>query len=240
MINKTIWILWFQGWDTAPEIYKQCRNSWIKNNPTWNVVSLDENNIDTYINVNKYLDLDKKQITLTKRSNFIRLNLLLTYGGIWVDASTYCYTPLDDWLPTNQGFFAFNKPAGDRPLSNWLIYAEKDNLILLALSYNYFKWWSKHDSSDDYFLFHHVFRQMLKNNKQVKKSWSKVKKISARSPHSVMPRADLQATSQNLTKVKLAPVYKLNIKISDELIPNSILDACIKGKLHQLICNRAF
>ena len=25
---KTIWMLWYQGWENAPELVKRCRRSW--------------------------------------------------------------------------------------------------------------------------------------------------------------------------------------------------------------------
>ena len=45
-LNKTIWILWLQGWDQAPWLQQQVAESWEINNPTWNVVRLSLENLD--------------------------------------------------------------------------------------------------------------------------------------------------------------------------------------------------
>ena len=50
-ITKNIYILWFQGFDNAPDVVKQCVNSWKYHNPDWNVILLDDTNLNTYINL---------------------------------------------------------------------------------------------------------------------------------------------------------------------------------------------
>jgi len=235
VINKTIWMLWFQGWDLAPELYKRCKLSWIKNNPTWTTICLDENNLHQYVEINQYFNVNSKNITLTHRSDIIRLLVLLKYGGIWVDASTYCYTPLDDWLPVGNGFFAFKKPAKSRPLSSWLIYAEKDNLILLTFSYYYLSWWQVHDHTDEYFIFHNMFRNILNNNDKFKLLWSDIQYLSADGPHSLMLLATLPPTKNNLDRIQKSPVYKFNIKICNTILPGSILDFGSLGMINDML-----
>lgn len=168
-------------------MYQRCRQSWIERNPDWTVISLDSGNLSKYINISQYVDVDKKIMTLTKRSNIARLMLLKQYGGLWVDASIYCYQSLDDWLPTEKGFFAFDKPGPGRPLSNWLIYAERDNYLLNTPASHYFNWWRDNDNdlNHNYFIFHHLFDELLKTNKHFNELWLEIPKISAIPPHSV-------------------------------------------------------
>ena len=83
-------------------------------------------------------DLAGKAITYAAKSDFVRICILKKYGGLWVDATTYCTIPLDDWLEKyiQSGFFSFNletRPKGqpDRLLSSYFLYGER---LLIRLS----------------------------------------------------------------------------------------------------------
>lgn len=132
LIPRKIWLLWYQGRLEAPFLVKGCIDSWVKENPDWEVIVLDKHNIGRYISLD--LQHDKLvNLSLTTQSDLIRLNLLSEYGGIWADATTFCMRPLDDWIydSTASGFFAFNNPGPDRMLSTWFLACEKECPIII-------------------------------------------------------------------------------------------------------------
>ena len=47
---KNIFICWFQGFDNAPEIVKNCLKSWYHYNPDWNIIEIDDNSLKKYMN----------------------------------------------------------------------------------------------------------------------------------------------------------------------------------------------
>ena len=47
-INKNIYILWYQGFINAPDVVRICVYSWQINNPDYNVILLDKNNLANY------------------------------------------------------------------------------------------------------------------------------------------------------------------------------------------------
>jgi len=133
-VPKVIWILWFQGLSEAPFPVQQCVDSWKRENPTWEVVLLNNENLDDYVTLD--LPEDKfSRLSLPKQSNLIRLQVLLKYGGVWADATTFCMKPLDDWLDecTTSGFFAFCNPGRDRVMANWFLAAEEGGPIILKM-----------------------------------------------------------------------------------------------------------
>lgn len=135
IIPRKIWILWLQGLSEAPFIVRMCVESWIKENPNWEVVILDKDKLGEYI----VLDLPEEKyasLPFSKQSNLIRLQLLSKYGGVWVDSTTLCMKPLDDWIDefSQSGFFAFEKPGRDRMLSNWFLASEKGCPLILKLT----------------------------------------------------------------------------------------------------------
>jgi len=97
-INKTIWLLWFQGWDNAPLLVKQARKSWELHNNNWNIIYLDNNNLKTYLGNEADFLLERDDILLATKADYIRLLLLHKYGGVWADANVFCLQPLDNWI----------------------------------------------------------------------------------------------------------------------------------------------
>lgn len=96
-MNKTIWIYWHSGYDTAPEICKACYNSWVENNPEWTVIMLCDDNMEKYIPVREWNRISR-HLTKNKQSDLIRLYLIGRYGGVYTDITNYCIAPIDHWL----------------------------------------------------------------------------------------------------------------------------------------------
>ena len=122
--NKRIWMYWHQGWDSAPELVKFCMLTWIYHNDDWSVELLSQYNLNDFITLPNYCaDHD---VALPALSDIIRIYLLEKYGGVWADATTWCSRPLSDWVNvavTPSGFFAYDKPAPDRPIASWFLVA---------------------------------------------------------------------------------------------------------------------
>jgi len=128
VIPKLIWILWYQGIDEAPDLVRRCISSWKLHNPDWKVIFLDKNSLEEYISMRDFIDINRKDITIQKVSNLIRINLLAKYGGVWADATCFCCMPLNNWLYgyVKSGFFAFRDPGRDRILSSWFLVSSQE------------------------------------------------------------------------------------------------------------------
>lgn len=144
-LNKTIWIFWLSGFADAPQLVRNCADSWKKFNPDYKIIYLDENNYREYVDLPPEIDFRRKDITVQKASVFIRLALLSRYGGVWTDATVYCCRSLDEWLPSymDNGFFAFRNPGPDRLMSSWFIAAHAGNKIVTELSHDFFSFFSR-------------------------------------------------------------------------------------------------
>ncbi len=88
---KKIRILWRQWIDKAPEIVKICIDSIRRNSCWYEVVFLDKNNLEAYVQLPKFI-IDKvhdKEISLTHLSDIIRMYLLKEYWWVWCDATMF-------------------------------------------------------------------------------------------------------------------------------------------------------
>ncbi|TMT01278.1 capsular polysaccharide synthesis family protein [Apilactobacillus kunkeei] len=89
--GKIVWVLWWQGFDNAPEIVKACVNSVI-NNYDGKVVLVNKYNVKKYTDISDdiYDKLESGYITKTHFSDIVRFNILKNYGGLWIDSTILC------------------------------------------------------------------------------------------------------------------------------------------------------
>lgn len=210
-LPRTVWIFWAQGWHNAPSQSQLCLDSWIRENPDWTIRALDDESIQSYVDLGGLLC--GKHVELAARSDILRLDLLARYGGVWVDASTYCSRALSEWLLLlmQSGFFAFAKPGPDRLLSTWLLAAEPGHHIVKTWRDLTIKYWQNVEKADFYYWAHYLFAEGCRTNSLMETLWHQTPWISADGPHQVQTRAD-EAGADDIRRSLLerpVPVHKL-------------------------------
>lgn len=196
-----VWALWWQGIDTAPEIVKACIESQKRNFPKekFEYVLLDQYNLGNYIELPECYkkNLKEKNITLTHLSDLIRTELLLKYGGIWIDATIYVTDRLND---SDLNVFFTNKKTAGTIGKNKLIsggrwtgcfmFCEKNNLLMQFMSEAFRYYWTSHKTLIEYLLIDYVIyagysivreiREMVDavpyNNQDFYKMWENINK----------------------------------------------------------------
>jgi hypothetical protein len=89
-IPNVIWTFW-DG--EEPELVKRCIGSWKKHNPEYKVIVLNKTNLKDYLSD----DIDSIPHTedfIQRFADFVRVNAVKKYGGIWMDASIICQRSL--------------------------------------------------------------------------------------------------------------------------------------------------
>lgn len=212
-LPKKIYAFWGDGvWCNAPETVINCLLQWKLLNPDYDVIVLDlfdAKQIITDIPIN----LDK--IPIQALSDILRAKILYSFGGVWVDATTFPITPLRNWLPYKlaDDFFAFQILNADRPLASWFLAANPQTKIITAWWNEVTSYWSVErrlwkdpregnpiprypletitSSSKDmkhtypYFWFHYLFLKLLNTRGDIQQSWCNRSHISAIPSHNV-------------------------------------------------------
>lgn len=217
-LSRKIWLLWLQGEAQAPDMIRTCINSWRTRNPGWDVEVIDEARLAGLIDLPDF----PAHVAPNHKANVIRLRLLARYGGVWVDATTACQRPLDEWIDTaaQTGFFAFSRPQPIRTVANWFIAAAPGQPLLEA-----WRMWSEayilsRRRARSYFWQHHTFDWMLERFPALQDQWADTPKISARGPHVVqrMIDGDLSpADTPTADQLARLPLLKLNRRKGYEL-----------------------
>ncbi|MER9301485.1 capsular polysaccharide synthesis protein [Mesorhizobium sp. M0496] len=226
-LNRIIWTCWFQGQESAPEIVKRCLKSWVEKNPGWEFRCLDAYSVEEYVNIKEYIKLNIQEITAASLSDIVRILLLHEYGGVWVDATLFCSQPLDNWLPEKlvEGFFAFARPAPDRPLSSWFLASAPGNRLVSQWCGATLRYWDGRSRADSYFWFHYLFKELCASDEEFGRSWQRVPHVSADGPHSIQTAGMYEAFREVSARVDWAStVYKLTYRVEvDKIKPDSLL-----------------
>ena len=54
---KKIFIYWGQKFNNAPKIVSKCLLSWKIRNPTWEIIELNDDNLNEYINLDEIVNI---------------------------------------------------------------------------------------------------------------------------------------------------------------------------------------
>ncbi|WP_460081851.1 capsular polysaccharide synthesis protein [Roseibium sp. LAB1] len=212
-LPKTIYIFWDTGIDIAPEICKFCAESWKLHNPNWKVIILNKDIAENILPRSAF----PPDMAVSHYSDLLRIKLLATHGGVWVDSTCLCTKPLDDWLPmvfAQTEFFAFHRPGEDREVSSWFLAASPGAIIPQVWLKNSLAFWQGRTKLPRaYFWFHYMFEYSIWTSLRFRKAWKDVPKLSATPPHRLQRTLVRNAlTVEDLEVIKYTPVHKLCYK----------------------------
>ena len=95
MIPKKIHYCWFGG-NPLPELAQKCIASWRKFCPDYEIIEWNETNYD--IKKNKYMSQAYENKRWAFVSDYARLDIIYTHGGIYLDTDVELIKPIDDLL----------------------------------------------------------------------------------------------------------------------------------------------
>lgn len=169
--SKIVWFCWLQGIDQAPPIVKACYNSLKLNLLDRQIRVIDNENWKNYIELPDYIigKWEKDQIPAALFSDLLRLELLIKYGGTWIDSTVLCTgfqdsnSKFQKYLYADLFLFQYTK-QGSIPvsISNWFITAHTNNEVLIVLKDMLYAYWKDYDCTLDYYIFHLFFSMISK------------------------------------------------------------------------------
>ena len=219
--SKIIWICWFQGIESAPEIVQCCYRQIQKLYPCYKKILITKSNLTKYINVDPLVQRKWEAGVIPDHTyaNLVRIQLLNSYGGLWVDATVLCTAERLPKYITEYPLFVYSNwkwISGDiRPISNWFISACKQHPILLAMQDCMIRYWHDKNELETYFMFH-MFYQMV-SEKYTKLSGA-IPRISNVPPHMLQfELGNMYDTRRWMELMDMAPMHKLTHKLSDDI-----------------------
>lgn len=216
-LSNKVWWCWLQGEENAPDICKANLNSLRKNLKDRDIIVITEDNYKEYIKLPGYITkkYENGLITRTHFSDILRLQLLVTHGGTWVDSSVLCtgYNKefFDKPLFVFQNFLKEDKSI---VLSNWFITSESNNPILSLTRDLVFEYWRKNNILINYYFFHIFFTIATE---KYEKEWKNVHCFSNVPPHILQFEMLEQFDNDRWEEMrKISSIHKLTQKVAKE------------------------
>lgn len=96
-VCNNIFLFWWDGFDTAPELVKACTETVYKYYPDCTIHLIDKNNYRKFTDIDNVIltDFEKGKISIQVFSDILRFNLLKNNGGIWIDSTIMFFNKMD-------------------------------------------------------------------------------------------------------------------------------------------------
>lgn len=215
--SDIVWWCWFQGEEKAPDIVKACLESVRNNMPGKKIIVITEDNMWNYVSMPDFIKEKYKKgiISRTHFSDLLRLELLITYGGLWIDSTVLC---------TAEPAYAFNKPLfvfktneKNDPATaaqSWFIYSEKNNPILCLTRELHYKYWKKHNTQIHYFIFYFFMKLAAE---KYKAEWNSIPFFSDVPPHIMQRELFTEYSDERTEQLKrMSDIHKLTYKFKKD------------------------
>lgn len=232
--GDSIWFMWLQGIDEAPELAK---NNYFNLKKTFGnrVKLITANNINTYLNIPDvvYTKWINKKISNTHFSDIVRIQLLVTYGGLWIDSTVIAQENFIKLIDTKKFAIPRILPPGSNgktiSVSSWFIRSEKNNLFLKRVQIKLIQYWTTKNKLITYFLLHYI---LVITSEQMDDYLEKSFPVDNTVPHYLMLQMkERKIDSQNMQYfINQFDLIKFTNKTSSELenqnykILNNLID----------------
>lgn len=181
--SNKVWWCWLQGEEKAPELCKACLASVRQNLKDREVIIITEDNYANYITIPDFVldKLNRGTISRTAFSDILRLELLIKFGGTWIDSSVLVTGFNSHFF--DQDLFVFKRLLAESnatAASSWFMTSEIDNPILHTTRDLMYEYLRENDEFDRYFQLHIFFAIAAE---KYKAEWKKIPMYPNALPH---------------------------------------------------------
>lgn len=183
--TNIIWFSWLQGLKDAPELVRMCLTKMHQVYPEKKIMVVTASNFNNFVNIPDLIlkKWEKGNISNTHFSDILRTELLIKFGGTWIDSTVLCNERACEsiYFKTPLFFYSAIQRNDDAIAgSSWFITSGKSNPVLLLTRELLYNYWAHHMTIDNYFIFHICFKISLESYSCISKN---VPTISNVPPH---------------------------------------------------------
>lgn len=161
--NAPIWICWWTGIETAPKLVQRCVESIYQNAGDHPVCFITKDNHQEYLEIPEYMltKVCRGTMKFAHLADYIRVKLLSTYGGLWLDATIYSDRAVPEYC-FDMPVFTLKGPVQKcRYISEmrWVTFCLggwKDCVFYRFLADAFETYWSRNDFAIDYLFFDNI------------------------------------------------------------------------------------
>lgn len=216
--DKTIWVMWLQGIEKAPELVKKCCESIQKNKPDeFQMVLITLQNISDYVTLPDYIweRYERGIISATHLSDVIRVELLAVYGGCWIDATVFCGDRIPDYMLSDMFMFKLESVLSSPviKISSWWLAAAAENRIIHATRHMLYEYWKYEERLRNYYLLHIIISKVIDEDSACQAVFQGIPYFSSRNAHILQGKLGMQYSETEWEIIKRSSVIqKLSYK----------------------------
>lgn len=144
-IPKIIWSYWQQ--EPTPELILKCQSNWKRFSPNYEFRILSKDSLSQWIPQESFIE-QFDSLPPFRQADWIRLQLLKRYGGVWIDASTILTESLEwvqeyqqKWQSEYVGFYieGLSNRLDQPMIENWFMASTPNSqfIVDLAMEFNH-------------------------------------------------------------------------------------------------------
>lgn len=217
--SNKVWTCWLQGMENAPLLVKVCYDALLRNMEGREVILLTEKTIKDYVCLPEFIEEKHRKgiIPMSHYTDLLRLELLIKYGGTWIDATVLCTGGDFPKEMLDSDLFVFQRIEKGRNgflgLSNWFITSCSESRVLMILRDMLYQYWRDYDCVVHFYIFHLFFRMMMEKHPEVA---ARIPKYGNRIPHYLSRRMGDKYDNEWMEELKKRTCFhKLSYRLKD-------------------------
>lgn len=171
--SNKVWFSWWQGMEQAPNMVNLCLQSLRQTMPDREIVIVTKENYRQWVTFPQHIEekAAKGYLPLALLTDLLRLELLIRYGGVWIDSTVLCTGwkegsllehSIQKQLSAPLFMYRYESKMGRfQGFSNWFIVAGEGNTVLVALRDMLYAYWRDYDCVLNYYIFHRLLHMIV-------------------------------------------------------------------------------
>lgn len=164
--EERVWFCWLQGLDNSPNMVKTCLKS-------QQLIFGDKVTVVDFSNYQEWVTLPDFVVEKYRKgiipgasfSDLLRLELLIKYGGTWIDSTVLATkpsvegetdkkSPIEKIFQSDLFFYRYFNGKQVVGLSNWFLHSKPNNPVLMDVRDALYAYWKRYDCVLNYYMFH--------------------------------------------------------------------------------------
>lgn len=174
--TENIWVCWWQGEDNLDKLTSCCINSIRRHANGHPVKFISKYNFKDYVDIPIHIlnKMNNGIITITHFSDILRMYLLYTYGGLWLDATMYLTKDISNTIFTvplySQKGENFGNFVSECQWSGFFIAGRKNAILFDFMKEMFSAYWKNENILIDYYLIDYFIRIGYEEVPEIKKA----------------------------------------------------------------------
>lgn len=182
-----IWQCWLQGTENMPPLVRECLHSVVAHKrPGQEVILITEQNYDSYVTLPDFIVRKRRdgRIGDAQFSDLLRIWLLASYGGYWIDATCLMTSEIPPRI-SNAGFFIFHSYGefAYTLIQSCFIRADAESYLLQRWKQLMAELWRTEDSLLHYFQLHIMFKAMVRADWRARTEYLRMEAVTDKAMH---------------------------------------------------------